>query len=187
MGLQDLRAKSAARASRAAPSPTSPCATISSRPPSRNIRGCPRSRTGSSKQPEVLDSLMSGSGSSVFALTDSAEATGRLARALPRRVRRDALFATPFSVVTARTYSAVASDFLAKKHFHPAPTRITFKTRDGSSVARFSGRYPSGQRGKTVNLLALPSQVRILFCPFFRFFDKSGQGWTGHSQPFGFQ
>src|SRR5258708_3288842 len=30
------------------------------------------------KQPEVLDSLMSGSGSSVFALTDSAEATSRL-------------------------------------------------------------------------------------------------------------
>ena len=25
--------------------------------------------------------------------------------------------------------------------------------------------YPSGQRGQTVNLLALPSQVRILFLP----------------------
>ena len=50
------------------------------------------------KQPEVLDALMSGSGSSVFALTSSVEATSQL------RVRFLAefgptLFAQPFSVV----------------------------------------------------------------------------------------
>ena len=27
------------------------------------------------------------------------------------------------------------------------------------------GRFPSGQRGQTVNLLALPSKVRILLSP----------------------
>ena len=27
------------------------------------------------------------------------------------------------------------------------------------------GRFPSGQRGQTVNLLATPSKVRILLCP----------------------
>ena len=31
--------------------------------------------------------------------------------------------------------------------------------------AWFAGRFPSGQRGQTVNLMALPSQVRILFSP----------------------
>ena len=30
---------------------------------------------------------------------------------------------------------------------------------------RTKGRYSSGQRGQTVNLLVLPSQVRILFSP----------------------
>ncbi len=29
------------------------------------------------------------------------------------------------------------------------------------------GRYPSGQRGQTVNLLAMPSEVRILLSPFY--------------------
>ena len=29
------------------------------------------------------------------------------------------------------------------------------------------GRFPSGQRGQTVNLLATPSKVRILLCPLF--------------------
>ncbi len=29
----------------------------------------------------------------------------------------------------------------------------------------FMGRFPSGQRGQTVNLLAPPSKVRILLCP----------------------
>jgi len=49
------------------------------------------------KQPEVLDSLMSGSGSSVFALTGSTEATSRLcARFLAEF--GPTLFATPFSV-----------------------------------------------------------------------------------------
>jgi len=52
------------------------------------------------KQPEVLDSLMSGSGSSVFALTDSTAA----AETLRERFLSEfgpTLFATPFSVVTA--------------------------------------------------------------------------------------
>jgi len=52
------------------------------------------------KQPEVLGSLMSGSGSSVFALTRSAEATGPL-RARFLAEFGPALFATPFSVATA--------------------------------------------------------------------------------------
>ena len=30
------------------------------------------------------------------------------------------------------------------------------------------GRFPSGQRGQTVNLLAPPSKVRILLCPLSR-------------------
>ena len=33
------------------------------------------------------------------------------------------------------------------------------------------GRYPSGQRGQTVNLLAKPSQVRILLSPGFVYVD----------------
>ena len=32
-----------------------------------------------------------------------------------------------------------------------------------------SGRYSSGQRGQTVNLLVLPSQVRILLSPLLGF------------------
>ena len=31
--------------------------------------------------------------------------------------------------------------------------------------ARIEGGFPSGQRGQTVNLMALPSQVRILYPP----------------------
>jgi 4-diphosphocytidyl-2-C-methyl-D-erythritol kinase len=52
------------------------------------------------KQPEVLDSLMSGSGSSVFALTSSTEAGSQL-RARFLAEFGPTLFATPFSVVTA--------------------------------------------------------------------------------------
>jgi 4-diphosphocytidyl-2-C-methyl-D-erythritol kinase len=52
------------------------------------------------KQPEVLDSLMSGSGSSVFALTDSAEAASQL-RARFLAEFGPTLFSTPFSVVNA--------------------------------------------------------------------------------------
>jgi hypothetical protein len=32
--------------------------------------------------------------------------------------------------------------------------------------SRGTGGFPSGQRGQTVNLMALPSQVRILYPPF---------------------
>ena len=52
------------------------------------------------KQPEVLDSLMSGSGSSVFALTGSAETISRLSVRFLSEFG-PTLFATPFSVVTA--------------------------------------------------------------------------------------
>ena len=48
-------------------------------------------------QPEVIDALMSGSGSSVFALTSSPAAAGPIARPLPGRVRPN-LFSTLFSV-----------------------------------------------------------------------------------------
>ena len=34
-----------------------------------------------------------------------------------------------------------------------------------SSGVLFRGEYPSGQRGQTVNLVAQPSQVRILLPP----------------------
>ena len=51
------------------------------------------------KQPEVLDSLMSGSGSSVFALTGSMGATSQL-RARFLSEFGATLFSTPFSVVT---------------------------------------------------------------------------------------
>ena len=42
------------------------------------------------------------------------------------------------------------------------------------------GRFPSGQRGQTVNLLATPSVVRIHLCPFARD-ARIGQsvGWCG--------
>lgn len=51
------------------------------------------------KQSEVLDSLMSGSGSSVFALTDSTEASKQLKERFLAEFGFT-LFATPFSVVT---------------------------------------------------------------------------------------
>ena len=35
----------------------------------------------------------------------------------------------------------------------------------GFVVGGVSGRYPSGQRGQTVNLLPSASKVRILACP----------------------
>ena len=35
----------------------------------------------------------------------------------------------------------------------------------GPPIRIHTGRFPSGQRGQTVNLMALPSQVRILFSP----------------------
>jgi 4-diphosphocytidyl-2-C-methyl-D-erythritol kinase len=59
----------------------------------------PTAKSWFRKQPEVLDSLMSGSGSSVFALTDSAEATDRLRERFLTEFG-PSLFATPFSVVT---------------------------------------------------------------------------------------
>ena len=34
-----------------------------------------------------------------------------------------------------------------------------------SPIIGFMGRFPSGQRGQTVNLLAMPSKVRILLRP----------------------
>ena len=54
------------------------------------------------KQSEVLDSLMSGSGSSVFALTGSTEASEQLKERFLAEFG-STLFATPFSVVTAGT------------------------------------------------------------------------------------
>ena len=36
------------------------------------------------------------------------------------------------------------------------------------------GEFPSGQRGQTVNLLALPSKVRILLRPFY----NNIAGWS---------
>jgi 4-diphosphocytidyl-2-C-methyl-D-erythritol kinase len=60
----------------------------------------PTAKNWFQKQPEVLDALMSGSGSSVFALTASSEDT----RPLQRRFLAEfgqTLFSTPFSVVTA--------------------------------------------------------------------------------------
>jgi 4-diphosphocytidyl-2-C-methyl-D-erythritol kinase len=50
------------------------------------------------QQPEVLDALMSGSGSSVFALTESPEAAGQLRERFLAEFG-ETLFATPFSVV----------------------------------------------------------------------------------------
>ncbi len=107
---------------------------------------------------------MSGSGSSVFALTTSPEAAEACARASsPSSARR---FSRRLSKLDSRRTPCDGYHFPQKKHFHPASLRLRYQTRVGSSVAEaFSGRYPSGQRGKTVNLLALPSQVRILFCP----------------------
>ena len=60
----------------------------------------PTAKSWFQKQPEVLDSLMSGSGSSVFALTSSTEA-GNPLRARFLAEFGPALFATPFSVATA--------------------------------------------------------------------------------------
>ena len=38
----------------------------------------------------------------------------------------------------------------------------------GNRVGSYLGRFPSGQRGQTVNLLAQPSKVQILLSPFNR-------------------
>ena len=38
------------------------------------------------------------------------------------------------------------------------------------------GRFPSGQRGQTVNLLQLASVVRIHLCPFFFLEDNTYRG-----------
>ena len=40
-------------------------------------------------------------------------------------------------------------------------SRLTVRVRSSALM----GRFPSGQRGQTVNLLATPSKVRILLCP----------------------
>jgi 4-diphosphocytidyl-2-C-methyl-D-erythritol kinase len=53
------------------------------------------------EQPEVLDALMSGSGSSVFALTDSTESTWYLQRRFLAEFG-ETTFSTPFSVETTR-------------------------------------------------------------------------------------
>jgi 4-diphosphocytidyl-2-C-methyl-D-erythritol kinase len=58
----------------------------------------PTAKAWFQKQPEVLDSLMSGSGSSVFALTHSSENTWFLERRFVAEFGKT-LFTTPFSVV----------------------------------------------------------------------------------------
>ena len=40
------------------------------------------------------------------------------------------------------------------------------------------GRFPSGQRGQTVNLLQLASVVRIHLCPFFFLEVINIAGWS---------
>ena len=43
------------------------------------------------------------------------------------------------------------------------------------------GRFPSGQRGQTVNLLQIASVVRIHLCPFFKQMFKvklNSAGWS---------
>jgi 4-diphosphocytidyl-2-C-methyl-D-erythritol kinase len=60
----------------------------------------PTAKAWLQKQPEVLDALMSGSGSSVFAVTHSAENTWYLERRFQAEFG-ETLFTTPFSVVTA--------------------------------------------------------------------------------------
>jgi 4-diphosphocytidyl-2-C-methyl-D-erythritol kinase len=60
----------------------------------------PTAKSWLQKQPEVFDSLMSGSGSSVFALTSSTEVSSQL-RARFLAEFGPTLFATSFSVVTA--------------------------------------------------------------------------------------
>ena len=42
----------------------------------------------------------------------------------------------------------------------------------GSCVTAKSGRYQSGQMGQTVNLLAQPSEVRILLSPRKKMIDR---------------
>ena len=57
--------------------------------------------------------------------------------------------------------------------FHESPTDGVrphlldhrFIRRDPAAVAAYTGGFPSGQRGQTVNLMATPSQVRILSPP----------------------
>ena len=58
----------------------------------------PAAKSWFQKQPEVLDSLMSGSGSAVFALTRSSENTWHLERRFLAEFG-ETLFSTPFSVV----------------------------------------------------------------------------------------
>ena len=66
--------------------------------------------------------------------------------------------------------------------------------RRQEQITRSVGRYSSGQRGQTVNLLALPTEVRILSCPplffscppvFFRrfFLSIAVAGWVFSSAP----
>ena len=53
--------------------------------------------------------------------------------------------------------------------------------RKGGKAALPSGGYPSGQRGQTVNLVALPSGVRIPPCPPPRR-DRATRGRVGDSR-----
>ncbi len=52
---------------------------------------------------------------------------------------------------------------------------IVDRNYSGSAIATYRGRYQSGQMGQTVNLLATPSEVRILLSPLD----------TGESSSFG--
>jgi hypothetical protein len=50
---------------------------------------------------------------------------------------------------------------------HPAEvvTEVVGETHQVQDLERVTGGFPSGQRGQTVNLMAMPSQVRILHPP----------------------
>ena len=57
---------------------------------------------------------------------------------------------------------------LSVPHLDPENRSIAIVSRNGLfKVGQKTGGYRSGQTGQTVNLLALPSQVRILLPPLF--------------------
>jgi hypothetical protein len=64
-------------------------------------------------------------------------------------VRATMVRAHPAQTSTSAHGPLAASQFPSEKHFHPAPGRIIFKTRDGPSVAdRFYGQIPKWPTGE---------------------------------------
>ena len=82
---------------------------------------------------------------------------------------------------------AVAAHFPAKKHFHPAASRVTFKTRDDSSPRGLIGqipKWPTGEDCKSSGFAFTGSNpvLPILFAKPVKYFILLFF-WFGHIMP----